>query len=307
VDSSKLYIVSVFLLTYNQEDYISETIESIVGQRTNFKYQLVIGEDCSSDTTRSICEKYAQKYPDKIKLLPALEKNIGLIANYMRTIKQCEGKYIAICDGDDYWTDMCKLQKQVDFMGSNPNFAIVYTNYTKLFPDGRLVTNAIHYKKRKSNFNDLIENNFIPSVTALFVNRQHQGVIPSWIAKYPYGDWPTYLWTIRDKGEVGFIDEDMAIYRMDIGASARLIKRNSKLLKVNISILTDMYRDPSFIINKDEIACAMKRRMLELMTSYNREKMFVDGLKHFFKNISHQDKSLSVIKLYIYSLWKNLN
>lgn len=135
--------VSIFILTYNQENFIAKTIDSILMQKTNFPFQLVVGEDCSTDATRIICEKYASDCGDKIKLLPNLNKNIGLIANYMRTIKECDGKYIAICDGDDYWIDENKLQKQVDFLESHLDFSIVYTNVRRLFSNGEFIKSPI--------------------------------------------------------------------------------------------------------------------------------------------------------------------
>lgn len=299
------HTVSIFLLTYNQEGFIAQTIDSIVGQNTDFNYQLVIGEDYSADTTRAICESYAQRYPDKIKLLPDLGENIGLIANYMRTIKECAGKYIAICDGDDYWTDQNKLQKQVDFLESNPECSIVYTDYAKLFPDGSIKYNAIGRKDARSNFENLLDNNFIPSVTALFKNRQKEAALPKWIEKYPYGDWPTYLWTLRNGDQIGYIDEETATYRMDIGTSASLISKSSKLLKVNLGILLDMYKDACFSKQRDLIASTIKRRNLDLMTSYNREKKFILGLRKLFNNLVYHNQRFHTVKLYAYSLYKN--
>tara|TARA_R110002012_G_scaffold78937_1_gene201073 strand:+ start:60143 stop:61033 length:891 start_codon:yes stop_codon:yes gene_type:complete len=293
------------LLTYNQEAFIAQTIESIMGQITDFDYQLVIGEDHSPDSTRTICERYAKQYPDNIKLLPNLGSNVGLIANYMRTIKECDGKYIAICDGDDYWTDTQKLQNQVDFLETNPSCSIVYSNYTKLFPDGRFEKNAMYHKAPISTFEDLINNNFIPSVTALFVNRQAEEALPTWIAKYPYGDWPTYLWTIRDKGTVGYIDEDMSMYRMDIGTSAALIKENSALVSVNLGILSDMYNDIAFAQKKGLIRNIIVHRKRELMISYNRERKFVKGFNQLCYHLLNNGQKLQTVKLYLYSLKKN--
>lgn len=301
-----IHTVSIFLLTYNQEKFIAQTIESIVNQKTNFNYQLVIGEDFSPDTTRKICERYAGLYPDRIKLLPNLGKNIGLIKNYMRTIQECDGKYIAICDGDDYWIDQYKLQKQVDFLESKPECAIVYTNYIKLFPEGTTKENAISRKNERSNFEDLIDNNFIPSVTAVFKNKLREADIPKWIEKYPYGDWPTYLWTIRDGGQIGYIDEETAMYRMNIGTSASLINMSSELLKVNIGILSDMQEDEDFSKQKGLIENTIKKRNLELMTSYNREKKWGHAVQHFFKNLINLNEKFQTIKLFAYSLYKNL-
>jgi glycosyltransferase involved in cell wall biosynthesis len=116
-------LLSVCMITYNHEAYIHESIEGVLMQKCNFDYELVIGEDFSNDLTRIICEEYATQYP-QINLLPS-ERNIGIMPNFIRTLQACTGKYIALCEGDDYWTDPFKLQKQVDFMEANPKFSAV--------------------------------------------------------------------------------------------------------------------------------------------------------------------------------------
>ena len=112
-DTSKK--VSVFMITYNHEKYIAEALDSILMQKTDFDFDIVIGEDCSTDATRRIVLEYSRKYPDKIKLL-LHNVNVGFISNMMYVLEACTGKYVAMCEGDDYWTDPFKLQKQVDFL-----------------------------------------------------------------------------------------------------------------------------------------------------------------------------------------------
>ena len=299
--------VSVFLLTYNQEAFIVQTLDSILSQKTNFKYQLVIGEDCSADNTRAICEAYASNFPEKIKLLPALEKNIGLIANYVRTIKECDGKYIAICDGDDYWIDALKLQKQVDFLEINPGFSIVYTRVRKLFPNGEFKESTIVPKKTTSDFDDLIFDNFIPSVSVLFKNIQdHQNQLPNWILKFPYGDWPTYLWTIKNGGKIHFINQVTAVYRMQIGVSTQVRKSVSNALLLNLGILKCIFNDPVFSHKKNIVLKAIKKHEVSLMTSYNREKQYLKGFKQYIYNLKQVPKNFKLTKLYLYSIYKSI-
>ena len=119
--------VSVCLITYNQELFIAEAIESVLVQKTNFLFELVIGEDNSNDNTRQICETYAQKHPTIINLLPS-EKNHGLKENFVRTYNTCKGAYIALLDGDDYWVDDNKLQIQSDFLDKNSSIVITSHN-----------------------------------------------------------------------------------------------------------------------------------------------------------------------------------
>ncbi len=298
--------VSIFLLTYNQERFIAQTIKSILMQNSDFGYQLVIGEDCSTDNTRIICEEFADLYPKKIKLLPSFGKNIGLIANYMRTIKECDGKYIAICDGDDYWIDEYKLQKQVDFLDSNKEFSIVYTKVKRLFPNGEIKNPIAKQNKRVADFNDLIHDNFIPSVSALFKNNQYIEEIPSWIVNFPYGDWPTYLWTIKDGGKIYFLNETTAVYRKDIGESAKLRKVNSEIIKVNLKILFNMFHDPSFKQHSKLIKNVILDKRINLMCSFNREKKYYKAFLKFISNLLNNKSKLGVIKMYFYSIYKSI-
>ncbi|MBE3141066.1 MAG: glycosyltransferase, partial [Thermoplasmata archaeon] len=117
--------VSVLMITYNQEQYIGQAIESVLAQRVNFAYELVIGEDCSTDGTREICGTYLERYPEKIHL-HRRGKNLGIVPNFVQTFAECRGEYIAILEGDDYWTDPYKLQKQIDFMVSDTDCTLVF-------------------------------------------------------------------------------------------------------------------------------------------------------------------------------------
>lgn len=286
------------MLTYNQEKFIGQAIESIMVQKTGFDYQLVIGEDCSADNTRSICETYASKFGNRIKLLPKLDANIGLIKNYMRTIKECNGKYIAICDGDDYWIDEYKLQKQVDFLEQNSDYSIVYSPIYRLLTDGNLVESYTSKIRLTLDFKDLIFENSIPSVSSMFRNIQDLEVIPPWISKFPYGDWPTYLWTIKNGGKIYCIEDITAVYRFNIGESSKIDDFN----EVDISILKLMYVDKSFEKNKNLIYESIGNKYLSLMLMYNRKKKYFEAWKvylHLFFSFPNKLKSL---KIFLYSL-----
>jgi glycosyltransferase involved in cell wall biosynthesis len=298
-------IVSVFILTYNQEQFIAQTIESILMQKTNFKFQLVIGEDCSKDSTRTICENYVVKYVDRIKLLPALEKNIGLINNYMRTIAECNGKYIAICDGDDYWIDDYKLQKQVDFLEQNPDYSIVYTALQRLFPNGEIKEYNYHLNKRVLNFDDLIFDNFIHSVTALFKNIQNIEEVPSWFIKFPFGDWQTYLWVIKDGGKIHFLDDISSVYRVNIGVSSGYMRRNSSFIQVLLKILENIYSDESFNHKKGIVALSIAAKRNDLMTSCNREKSYFKAFMEYVSIMKNNKERYLLTKLYLYSIYKS--
>ena len=119
-------LLSVCIITYNHEQFIRQAIDSVLLQECTFPIEIVIGEDCSTDSTGAICQEYARKYAH-VKLLDN-ETNLGMVNNFLRTSKACTGKYIAMLEGDDYWTDPHKLQKQVDFLEANPDFVLCFHN-----------------------------------------------------------------------------------------------------------------------------------------------------------------------------------
>ena len=132
-------IVTVCIQTYNHEEYIEQCLDSVISQKTDFEYEISIGEDESSDATRAICKNYAKQYPEKIRLFLHNRKNnikagddstrlFPSLFNYYNT----RGKFIAYCDGDDYWGDPQKLQKQVDFLESNPTYSMCFHRFNIL-------------------------------------------------------------------------------------------------------------------------------------------------------------------------------
>jgi glycosyltransferase involved in cell wall biosynthesis len=124
-------MVSVDMITYKHEAYIAQAIEGVLMQETNFEYDLIIADDCSPDKTEEIVKNIIATHPKGhiIKYFRH-EKNIGMNQNGLFAVQQCKGKYIAICEGDDYWTDPLKLQKQVDFLEANLAYGLVFTNAT---------------------------------------------------------------------------------------------------------------------------------------------------------------------------------
>lgn len=113
--------VSVCMIAYHHAAYIREAIESILSQDVDFPIELVIGDDCSKDNTVAICEEYAAR-DARVRLLPR-ERNLGVMPNFTRTLRACRGQYIAVCEGDDFWTDTLKLRKQVGFLDGHPDHA----------------------------------------------------------------------------------------------------------------------------------------------------------------------------------------
>jgi len=158
------------MITYNHETYISDAIEGVLMQKTTFPFELIIGEDCSTDNTRDICIEYQNKYPNIIKLnFP--EKNMGVLHNFTNTLKSGNGKYIAFCEGDDYWIDSSKLQEQVNFLESHSDYGLVFTDVNWYYQEKNKLIKSVFKNgiiKHKIDFNwHLINSGYFAPCTWL--------------------------------------------------------------------------------------------------------------------------------------------
>ena len=120
-------LVSIIVITYNQEKSLPVALDSLLAQKTSFPFEIVVGDDCSKDGTRAVLADYAQRYPEIIRPLYN-ERNLGILGNHISTMRECRGKYYSGCAGDDFWNDPEKLQLQVDIMEKNPEIGLVYTD-----------------------------------------------------------------------------------------------------------------------------------------------------------------------------------
>lgn len=209
--------LAVWMVTFNHEDYIAQAVESVMMQQTDFNVHLFIGEDFSSDNTRDICQSLKQKYPDQISLF-LNEKNLGANKNARNIYKACfnsGAKYIAMLEGDDYWTDPLKLQKQVDFMEGNPDVSICFHQANLLMEDGTLSLHPIPQISKEGEFKyaDLIKHyNFITTASVLF-RKPDNFFFPKWFAEIPFGDMGLYFLISRGK-KIKCLNEIMSVYRI---------------------------------------------------------------------------------------------
>lgn len=187
--------ISICMITYNHEAYIAEAIESVLMQKTGIPYDLIIGEDRSTDSTREICEKYQAQYPEIITLLPDLGHNIGAMNNYIRTLKACDGEFLAILEGDDYWVHPQKLQMQVDFLMNHPDYVACFTDYD-VIETGKASAKAddhiILLSSDRLSLTDLIQANQIMTCTILYRNKIRDYQL-DWMTYLKMGDWPTHM------------------------------------------------------------------------------------------------------------------
>ena len=207
--------VSVCILTYNQEAYIAQAVESALGQRTNFRVELIIGEDCSTDRTRQIVVDLAARHPEKIRLRLA-QQNQGANRNFVDLFAQCRGDYVIILDGDDYWTNPDKLQMQADALDVHPRWAMCFHPATNVYDDGR-PSHLFPEERTKSEYTiyDLLVKDFMATSAVMFRNRLFEK-LPDWFGDVVVGDWTLHLLNAVH-GNIGFLPEPMSVYRIHDG------------------------------------------------------------------------------------------
>lgn len=139
-DTEYKNIISVIVVTYNEEATIGRALDSILCQKCHLPFEIVLGEDCSTDNTRAICEDYAKRFPDIIRLMEK-SPNKGIIDNYFDCLLACRGRYIADCAGDDFWVDPLKLEKEVTVLENNPDVTLVHTDWMYYNEETKATTN----------------------------------------------------------------------------------------------------------------------------------------------------------------------
>ncbi len=224
--------VAVYMITFNHQDYIAQAVESVMMQQTDFDVHLFIGEDFSSDNTRVICQSLKQKYPDRISLV-LNERNLGANKNANNIYEACfksGAKYIAMLEGDDYWTDPLKLQKQVDFMEGNLEYSGIGTNSEVIYE----IDNTKHlYDKSEDNtfeLNDLLEARKFHTATFLFRTKVFKEGFPIDVLS---GDRILFM-LIACFGKIKLISDITAVYRKSDGGISRTV--SSKQLKKDFKI-----------------------------------------------------------------------
>ncbi|NVO85927.1 glycosyltransferase family 2 protein [Hymenobacter terrestris] len=224
--------VSVMMICYNHDKFIEKAIDSILSQVTNFDFEIVIGDDFSRDNTRKILSVYNEKYGEKIKII-FQKNNVGVSKNFECTMQQCRGKYVAILEGDDYWIDNNKLQKQVDLLERDSTLSMCFHN-AKVVYEGIGGTRSSHpmviNKKFEYTLTDITRDWFV--ATASIVYRRHLiENFPSWVHESVVVDLPL-LAMLTTKGKAGYIDEEMSVYRVNTGGVTRTDKQESFLLNL---------------------------------------------------------------------------
>lgn len=232
-------IVSVCMITYNHEPYITEAIEGVLMQQTLFPIELIISEDCSRDGTRTIVREYAEKHSNIIVAdLP--EKTRGMMNNFHHCMSLAKGKYIALCEGDDYWTDSLKLQKQVDFLEANPDYSLVYTNYKIFIQKTKIFLDSIPVIREGYVYDYVLKKEINCRTMTVCLRRDNLANSPKLSDDFFLGDFYIYL-VVSQQGKFKYLSDTTGVYRvLENSASHNKILRKG-LEFTRKSIRTNLY------------------------------------------------------------------
>jgi len=205
--------ISVCMITYGHSQFIKQAVLGVLNQKTKFEVELIIADDCSPDNTQQILKDIIKNYPDGQRIkYTRHSQNKGMMNNFIWALRECSGNYIALCEGDDYWTDEYKLQKQVDFLEANEDYAICFHEAFVLYPDGteRLFNNI--EENGTFDFLDLTQKNFISTASCVFRVYNHIHSMPGWFYNLSAGDWGLHLLN-ASKGKIFYLKDAMSVYR----------------------------------------------------------------------------------------------
>ncbi len=212
------------MITYNHSQYIEEAIESILRQEVTFDWELVVSNDASTDNTHEKITQIIEKYPQAPIRYFNHTSNLGMMNNFIFALKECTGTYIALCEGDDYWTDARKLKLQVDFLESKPEFAGVFHNtvFKDEISESAELNNWRSYQKSKFGIEDTISKVSLFH-TSSFLFRKKFMDYPDWFKNVQSGDMALFS-IVASRGPLYRIDKEMSVYRKNTGGITSTIQ-----------------------------------------------------------------------------------
>jgi glycosyltransferase involved in cell wall biosynthesis len=242
-------MVSVCMITYGHEMFIRQAIEGVLMQQCAFEVEFIISNDCSPDGTDAVIRKTINAHPNGswVNYIKH-KKNLGMMPNFLHTLQKAQGKYIALCEGDDYWTDPLKLQKQVDFLETNLEYVICFHKVDILKPNDEIVDDFI--TKVPENYETLETlarlGNYIHTPSVVFRNIIKE--FPFEFEKSPIGDYFLYM-MLAEHGKLKYLSEKMAIYRFGIGCYSTLNQQEVIKTVISFQILFLSYTTNSISKN----------------------------------------------------------
>lgn len=277
--------VSICCVTYNHEKYIRHCLDGFVLQKTNFAFEILVHEDASTDNTASILKEYESKYPHLFRCVYQTENQFtkqNTLVNIL--FKMAKGKYIALCEGDDYWTDPDKLQKQVDFLETNPQFTIHFTNASKIDNLNRLIKEKIIINQSLPyNLKDYL-NQGNPGITCTTLFKNNLNTISfEGFEKYKIGDYALWVKLLNQStGKAYFSEEVTGAYRIhETGIFSNLPEITKQKLQIDTLVL--FYFDTTLINLRETVKDALKKHVDEYLKIVLSKNSKIQFLKEFIK------------------------
>lgn len=268
--------VSCHIITYNQKNFISQCVDGVLMQQTDFPFEIIIGDDNSTDGTREILIEFKKKYPEIITLNLRQERGEGIPGkeNFVSTLAMCKGEYISLCDGDDYWTNPFKLQKQVDFLEQNKDYVLCFHQINILNTDGIIVEDFITNVPDNYETQETLAklDNYIHTPSVVFRNVIKE--FPFEFQLSPIGDYFLYM-MLTQHGKMKYLEEKMCVYREGVGIWSH---KNEYFKYLNTAFL-------------HALLCSYFKNNNLLML------IFTDRIKFFLKSFENQITTDDLVKL----------
>lgn len=298
-------LISVIIITYNQENYIEQAVKGVLMQKGDFDIELIIGEDVSTDNTRAVCLRLQEEYPSQVRLL-LQESNQGLLKNYLSTLALAKGEFIAQLAGDDYWTDPLKLAKQLEVLKNNPKIGLVYTDADFLYENGQVQNSIFNNKIVKQHFdflNHLEYGGFIAPSTWLYRSIYNP-------AKMGYDDFDfvdesfPFILDLYHQTDIFFLNESTTVYRKvtNSASESQDISKKFKYYK-GLFETQKMYLE-KYSISKtvqDRIYFKQYLNLLNMALEANNESFLDESIVFFQSNDIRMEAIIN--KLQLYTKW----
>lgn len=268
-------LVSVVMITYGHEKFIEEAINGVLMQECNFFVELIVANDCSPDNTDQIINNIIEKHPRGNRINYVKHKNnIGMMPNFIFALNSAKSKYIAVCEGDDYWTDPLKLQQQVNFMEGNSDFSMCFhpVNITMAGKD-----DFYSYDVPPTDIlllKDVIKNHYIPTCSLLFRNGYFKNGLPAWFYRSISGDLPLEI-LLASYGKTKYLNKIMACYRRNEGGITQSAAQIANIRSGYIYMYSKLSNEISL-----PYSFYLKYLVLRLRLGYL--KMYLKKIKSFF-------------------------
>lgn len=283
-------LASIRCLTYNHEQYIRQCLDGFIMQKTNFPFEIIVHDDASTDKTADIIREYAKKHPNIHAILETENQYSKHDGSLARIVNQAiRGKYVALCEGDDYWTDPLKLQKQVDFLEKNPEYGMVYT-LSKIYNQNKMKIEEYLFGSEYKGYGDLLTYNRIPTLTTCIktkVMMEYIDDIEPHKRNWLMGDYPMWLW-IGYHHKIKFFPDVTCVYRVleESASHSKDIGKNEKFILSTIDI-TSFYIKRFKLFPPKSYYHALNEYYRQLYSEYKRLGKYTKAM-HYAKLINNK-------------------